>query len=134
MTAVPSLCSQHCISVILSFLSFNYVSTHPYSSLLLHTPSSDPERFQTAGLSLCVTAMCVELIWTLIKSQLVHMGRKHNHSLSPQLSLSPVGRTLISNPFIHALTEPTPQQRLWLIFKRKTQNCCQTFNSITDCI
>lgn len=45
----------------------------------------------------------------------VHTGRKHNILLV----LSVVWLTFISNPFIHALTEPPLQQRLWLNFNRK---------------
>lgn len=39
----------------------------------------------------------------------------------PQLSLTPslVGRTLISNPFIHALTEPTPTTKALADFQQK---------------
>lgn len=48
------------------------------------------------------------------------------------LSSRLVGFTLNSSPFIHAPSGPTTQQRLWLIFNRKTQNGCQMFRSITD--
>ena len=110
-----------CVSARLYFShsSFSYTFPWPW-------PSSD----SGSALSFCVAAMSGELIWTLIESQTVHMGWEHNHSLSPplvslslspllSLSLSLVGRTLISNPFIHALTEPTPTTKALADFQQK---------------
>lgn len=97
LTALLSLSSLHNMGVIQSSLSFYLTPLFlscsvslPLSllcSLLFHFPLT-PESWQIADLSLCATAMCRELIRTSIKSQRVHVGRKHNHLLVPLSSLS----------------------------------------------